>query len=181
MLGCVMCNIMFRNGGSCCASFGGGVSLNWVVKVGFRVAGGGGFPGRFRGVDMKQISELVRKARRDNEYSQTELGEMMGKSRAWVVRIEGCNPGTYDAMLPLHWAQLELHLGIEPGGLLRFTGIPQDEWPGVARESIIQNQESNSSSNYRWVYVGDLTHTQAKILTDTATEFRSLNSGENRT
>ena len=149
--------------------------------MGFLCCGRGWSAGYIGRVDMKQIAEMVRKARRDNEFSQAQLGEMMGKSRAWVVRIEGLNPGTFEAMQPLHWAQLEMHLGMEPGSLLRFTDWPVDEWPGVAREGMLQNKESNSRSNYRWVYVGDLTHTQAKLLTDTATEFRSLNSGENRT
>ena len=127
---------------------------------------------------MKQISELVRKARRDIEMSQEELGKAMGKSRAWAVRLEGCNVGTFAAMQPIHWAQLEMHLGIEPGGLLRFTDFARDSWPDVARVNVQENEKSNASSNYNWVYIGDLTQKQAKIISETATEFRSLNSGE---
>lgn len=114
---------------------------------------------------------MVRNARAELGMNQTELGELMGKSRHWVVQLE--RGASYDTDKEKRYhaetcIRLAAILNLDPIAVLHAAHVPSELWPDLSH--MYSNSDIIST-----IDVTALTQNQQKLVRELIEELKAGN------
>lgn len=118
------------------------------------------------------LSDLVRRARKNIDLTQSELGEAIGKSRWWIVQLEKGAwyvNGKGFALEPMMCLKLADVLGLDPVAVLSAADVPKNDWPDFS------NMVAKSDS-VRRIDITTLTPAQTRLVAGLVDEFKRGNN-----
>lgn len=132
------------------------------------------------GTMSKRTGELIRLAREEAGLRQGDLGEVLGRTRQWVARLEKgeTRDGNDMKIPPALLAQIAGVLNIDLYSLFRAEGVSPSVW------SRYSNKVSNTGVGDAKVSTIDttgLSHHQHKIVEDLVAELRRIPNDEKDT
>ena len=121
--------------------------------------------------NQQALANMVRNARAELGMNQTELGELMGKSRHWVVQLE--RGASYDTDKEKRYqaetcVRLAAILNLDPVSVLHAAHVPSDLWPDL---SLMYSNSDIIST----IDVTALTQTQQKLVRELIEELKAGN------
>lgn len=115
----------------------------------------------------EHFTHLIRTQRRVQNMRQEDLGQAVGKSRHWVIRLESGDERV--VVTPDMAIKLALVLGLDPIEVLRAADIPQQEWPNYS-------YTGSNSANLNVVDLSELSGTQATLVRQLVDELKAGNN-----
>lgn len=121
----------------------------------------------------RKTGELIRLAREEAGMRQGDLGEILGRTRQWVARLEKgeTRDGNDMTIPPALLAQIAGVLNVDLFTLFRAEGVDPSVWGRYSNK--ISNTGSNGA-NIHTIDTTGLSHHQHKIVEDLVTELRRI-------